>query len=521
MRLRGAVAGGRTEGLLRAALVVGLPVFVAIAALALSLLARMPPIPSDQLNYFEFARVLPEIPETPGVYHQFQRIGLVLPLALAIKALGYSPLAYYAVPILASVALALSVYWLGALLFNRVVGAAAGVLVVGNSAIFVDLAAPLPDVLSTALFCWALVLTIAIRQEQRLVTTTRTRLIGTLIGIGLLLGWSYLTREFIVLLWPLVPILLVRPVGFRGLLWVALPLAMVGIGELALNASLYQDPLARVRSVLGHGEGPMSSTALSAYRDQERLWYANVLPDALRAFPEGDWLIASLVMTIAGAIVWPSHRILLGWFACLALPLSLLGGVLDPAEPMLRLTNFRYWFPIVPAIVLGGVGGVWLATRWFARSIPIGTAGSEAAAAVLAIAVAIPPLAIAADARDQDARYIAGGAVQLEALQTWLLSDGQAVDRLWADSRTGRIIPLFATGLPGQPGWRGEVLSLRAGADAPQRGDHVLLYSEGRGVCGRCRDALERELGSPVPVPESWATVFATEDGIVRVYEVR
>jgi hypothetical protein len=521
MPLRSAVAGGRTEGILRTALVVGLPVFVTIASLALSLLARMPPIPSDQLNYFEFARDLPDVPDSRGVFHQFQRIGLVLPLALAIKALGYTPLAYYAVPILASVALALSVYCLGTLFFNRVAGAAAGLLVVGNSAIFVDLATPLPDVLSTALFCWAMVLTIALRQGRPLLTATRGRRNAALVGIGLLLGWSYLTREFIVLLWPLVPILLFRPVGFRGLLWVALPLAIIGIGELALNAALYQDPLARVRSVVGHGQGPMSSELLSGYRDRERLWYANVLPEALRAFPEGGWLIASLVMTLAGAIAWPSHRVLLGWFACLALPLSLLGGVLDPAEPMLRLTNFRYWFPIVPAIVLGGVGGVWLATRSLAGLLPITAARRDAAAGILAFAVAIPPLAVAADAREQDPRYIAGGAVQLESLQSWLLNDGEAVDRLWTDSRTSRIIPLFATGSPGQPGWDGDVLALRAEGDAPQPGDHVLLYSEGRGVCTRCRDALARVLGSPVAVPPSWSPVFATEDGIVRVYEVR
>ena len=518
---RESVAGQRIEAVLRAGLLpLGLPIFVAVVALVLATLARMPPIPSDQLNYLEFARDLPDVPQIPAVYHQYQRVGLVLPLALAIKVVGYTTTAYYLVPILASVALALAVYFLGALLFNRVAGAAAAVFVVGNSAIFVDLAAPLPDLLAAALFCWAMVLTIAIRQGQPRLTATQQRRIGALVGIGVLLGWSYLTREFIVLLWPLVPLLLVRPVGTRGLAWVALPLVMIGIGELVLNAYLYEDPLARVRSVLGHGEGPMSSAALSAYRDQDRLWYANRLPEALREFPEGGWLWGFLVVTMGGSTIWPTHRLLLVWVACMAVPLSLLGGVIEPAEPMLRLTNFRYWFPIIPAIVLGGVGGAWLATRWVVGRLLASPGLRDTVAGVIAIAVVVTPLAAASEAREHDPRYVAAGAVQLDELRTWLVTGKDPVERLWADARTSRILRLIAAAPRGEDRWDGDILTLAADGAEPKPGDHVLLYSEGRGICSRCRDALERALGSPVSISESWTPVFATDDGIARVFEV-
>ncbi len=517
--VRDAIADDRVETVVRAAVAIGLPVLVIVAALWLAIQARMPPIPSDQLNYLDFAHNLPNVPDTPAVYHQFQRIGLVAPLAVAIKLFGYTSLAYYAVPIMASVALAFAVFLLGALLFNRVVGLAASLLAIGNSAIFVDLAAPLPDVLSAALFCWAMVLAIALRLEHPRVAATHRRRNGALLGIGILLGWSYLTREFIVLLWPLVPIVLFRSVGFRGLAWVALPLALVGIGELALNSLLYQDPLARVRSVLGHGEGPMSSPALGYYRDQERLWYVNRLPEELGMLPEGGWLTAALVATVAGAIASPSHRLLLGWVASLGVPLLLLGGVLDPSEPMLRLSNLRYWFPIVPAISLGGVGATWLAARWLLRMVEVPLAARDVVAGILALAAALVPLSMASDERSDDPRYVAAGAVQLDELRSWLATSDPPVERLWADSRTRRIVPLVAAKWGSEQGWSGEVLALSA-ADEPRPGDHVLLYSADRGVCGRCRNALEPVLGSPASVPASWTPAFATDDGIVQVFEV-
>src|SRR5688500_16764431 len=364
--------GGRVmDALQRAVGLGGIPLLVGVGALIAAVLGRMPPIPSDQLNYFEFAGVFPQVPPTPWIDHQFQRSGLVLPLVAAIKAFGYSQLAYYVVPVLTTVALALGVLALGTLLFARVVGIAAAVLVVGNSAVFIDLAAPLPDLLSAALFCWAMVLTFAIRQERPSVVGTDRRRVVALLGIGALLGWSYLAREFIVFVWPLVPLLLFRDVGLRGLIWVALPMITIFVGELLLNAQLFGDPLARVRSVLGHGSGPMSTEAIGPYRDQERLWYITRFTDTLGALPEGPWLNAALLVTVFGGLAWRrSVGLLLLWVALLFVPLIVLGGALSPEAPMLRLTKLRYWYPILPAFLLGGVAVTWLICRSLAGRLP-------------------------------------------------------------------------------------------------------------------------------------------------------
>src|SRR5205823_327157 len=115
------------------------------------------------------------------------------------------------------------------------------------------------------------------------------------------------------------------------------------------------------------------------------------LPQQLAVLPEGPGLLLLLALTLgAGALcavrlvrAWtrrgdsPGERpgdgepdeggpvgggpyvrragVFALWIAMLWVPLTLLGGVLDPAHPKLRLQLLRYWYPLFPAFVLGGV----------------------------------------------------------------------------------------------------------------------------------------------------------------------
>ncbi len=499
---------------------------------------RLPPYPSDQLHYFDFATTFPHRPEFDDpeffarFFHLFLRHGLVIPIRLAQEVFGYSQAAYLVVPVLAGVALAVGVYFLGFLLFGRTVGVAAAVLTVGNSIAFPELTQPLPDLLATALLTCALALAVAVRQRRLLVTggsPWRERV--ALLAIGGLLGWSYLAREYIVFVWPLVPLLLLRRVPLRRLLWIVLPLAAIGAGETALNAWAFGDPLARFHASSAHGSVPPPTTDFLGH---SRRWYLTRILWVFGSAPEGWWLKAALVATVVGGVFSRRLAILLVWAGLFYVPLVTLGGVLDPDHPMLRILKERYWLPLVPAVMLGAVAAVFLLTRTLARLVPLLRARAGLVASVAALAAVVVPVGIAQHARTTDltdplnATYAANGGTQLEQFRSWLATgDGAQDHTIWADQRSVRLVRVFVHGTFGGRVWDGRILTWetpeqRPGAPSPARGDLVFFYSPHSTVCGYCRGNAEALVGTrPLAVPESWRLAFATDDGLVEVYEVR
>jgi hypothetical protein len=482
------------------------------------------PYPSDQINYFESARDFPHPPHGIPV-HQFLRLGLVLPMRLAIELFGYSQTAYYAVPVLTGLSMALAVYLLGTLMFSRAVGVIAGALTVGNNVIFFDLLQPLPDVLATSLFTWALVLTIAIRQGRPVVGATARRRVLALLGIGALLGWSYLTREYIVFAWPVVVVLLARRVGRRGLLLVAAPLVLTGVLEMAVGAYAYGGPLARLHAASAEGSGPTPEYIAATFQDMPRTWYLSRLIHGMSLTPERWWLYAMVVGTvIGGLILWRRLGVLLAWAAIVYVPLVLLGGLLDPSQPMLRLFKMRYWFPLFPAIILGGVAAAWLLVRAGLTRVPrlrdrAGFPGLAAGVTVLLLA--IWPLALAHSAWGDTNGYRVVGKTHMDQFRSWLDEHKSQVQTIWSDRRTVRVIPIYAHGPIGGAVWHGRIATLSDGGAQPSAGDYVLLFStRSARLCPHCKEAAEAALGNPIQLPGSWLQVFGTSDSQLLVYRV-
>ena len=515
-------------------------VLLAAAAGIVEVLWRLPPYPSDQLHYFDFAESFPDRPsfDQPEFFtrflHLFLRHGLIIPIRLAQEGFGYSQAAYLVVPVLAGIGLAVGIYLVGVLMFNRTVGVAAAVFALGNSIVFPELTQPLPDLLATTLFCWAVAGSLALRQRRQLVTASRRREIATLLLVGALLGWSYLTREYIVFVWPLIPLLLVRRVPVRRLIWIALPLAAAAAGETVLNWFAFGDPLARFHASSAHGSVPPATTDFLGH---SRRWYLTRLLWVFGGTPEGVWLKGALVATVAGAVFSRRLRILLVWAALFYVPLVTLGGVLDPEHPMLRILKERYWLPLVPAVMLGAVAGVWLSTRAVGRRVPFLRARAGLVAGAVTCAVVAVPVGIAQQARTTDltdplnATYAANGGTQLEQFRSWLGSrpDGD-VRAIWADQRSVRLVRVFVNGTVGGAVWDGRLATWYAPgqapatepATAPAPGDHVFFYSRRSTICGYCRGNAEALLDSrPASVPPTWRRAFATDDGLVEVYEVR
>ncbi|MFD2080300.1 glycosyltransferase family 39 protein [Actinopolymorpha cephalotaxi] len=505
------------------------------AVVVMAVLYRLPPIPSDPINYVVAARNFPHHPDAV-IEHQYLRIGLVLPLRLAFDVFGYSQVTYLVVPILATLLLVMSVHALGTMLFHRYVGVAAALLTLTNSVVFPDLTQPRPDLPAAALLCAALALALALRQRRTWACATRRREVGVLLAIGALLGWSYLCREYIVFCWPVVLLLLHR-LPWRRLLWIAVPLVVVAVGEAVLGWLTFHDPLARLHSSAGHGSGPPIATD---YLDQNRLWYLARFPDILRASPEGWWLQVTVVAAAAGAAVSRRLRLLLVWAGLFFVPVVVLGGWADPHAPMLRLYLPRYWVPIIPALALACTGVVYLGVRYVlmlylrdvparhaAATMPLLRARPALVAGILTLLVTAVPLGVSQQARATDMSvplnraYAANGGTQFEQFRTWLTLHGGEVHTMWGEPRTLRIVGFFVNSPAGTPLWTGLLRPWSVLSKKPARGDHVLFYSAYSDTCRPCRTNVEDTLGvHPARPPSSWHLVFTTRDRVLQLYRV-
>jgi hypothetical protein len=520
-----------------------------IGWLAVALTHLRLPYPSDQLHYLSAAAVFPDPIAGSTLTHQMTRLGLTGPTRLAMTVFGYSQAAYYIVPLLGSLALLLSTYAIGAMMFSRVVGAGAAVVLLTCTPIFYDSTELLPDLLATALFTVAVALAVAVRRR-------RLRLgLPVLLGIGALLGWSYLVREFIVFVWPLVPILLWPRLGERALeerggaapdrgrrlldlVWLGLPIVVLAAAETVTFWAVYGDPLARANAVVNHGEGPTPPAIAQTFQDKPRWVYVarpwHVLGGTdSKPFPE-RWVLRSLLVgAVLGGLVW-RRRLgpLLVWMALLWVPLVLLGGVIDPSSPKLRLQLIRYWFPMFPAFVLAGVAAAWLLAGYCAARARSGRSAGGVAARVVRVVAIVPAVAVAGVvgasvvlagggvARDADAWR---GSSDMSAFRSWMERNGTGVHNVWTDRMTRHVLMVFRQGPFGGRAWRAEVRIIRpGGAAAPAPGDLVVVFDpEQSGVCGACGKYIRQALGTPVVPRPNWQPVFMGSDGMLRAYAVR
>jgi Dolichyl-phosphate-mannose-protein mannosyltransferase len=480
------------------------------------------PQPVDHSRYMDAARSFPSAPKDPIFDHQYLRVGLTGPTALAMKVFGYSEVTYHAFPVAAALLLFASVYAIGCMTFGRLVGAlsaavlgCAGIVVVAGTEL-------LPDLPATALFTAAVALTIAIREGL----LVRWRPLW-LVLIGVLLGWSYLTREFIVFVWPLVPVLLWRRTGRWEWLWAFVPVVLTGLGELVLDAHLYGDPLARLHAGSGLGDLPSRPEVAATFRDLPLWVYLWRLPQQLARLPEAPGVLLLLALTLAAGVVVVVRRVRgtvtaaerrLGvfalWVMLLWVPLTLAGGVLNPHLPKLRLQLLRYWYPLFPAFVLGGVAALWLAARAL-RSSSERRRTITASAAVSCVALAVAGLGVFG--RPGVPGWAGSPRVSSEALpefRSWLARSGART--VWVDAKLFRIMPIYLVTPTGHRIWHGHLRPLLS-AGEPPAGDYVVAYSVGSDACPRCGDAARAVLPA---VPPTWRPVMTSHDHLLRVWQV-
>jgi 4-amino-4-deoxy-L-arabinose transferase-like glycosyltransferase len=453
-----------------------------------------------------------------------------------MKMFGYSEVTYHAFPVAAALLLFGSVYAIGRMMFGRLVGAVSAVVLGCVGLVVVAGTELLPDLPATALFTAAIALTVALRRG--LLAHRRI----WLAVIGVLLGWSYLVREFIVFVWPLVPVLLWRRIGRWDALWALVPVALTGVGETAFNAWLYGDPLARLHAGSGLGNLPSRPEVARTFHDLPLWVYLWRLPQQLATLPEGPGLLFLLAVTLgAGAFcavrlvrAWRGHGGSSGegtadegpddapyvrragvfalWIMLLWVPLTLLGGVLDPAHPKLRLQLLRYWYPVFPAFVLGGVAVLWL----LARAVRLPARVRSAAPTVIVCCVALAVTGLAVLGRTGRPGWAGSPRVSSDALpefRSWLARSGART--VWADTKLFRILPIYFVSPTGRRVWRGHLRPL-VDAARPAAGDYVVAYSVGSDACPRCGDAAKAALPG---IPSTWHAVLTSHDGLLHVWQ--
>jgi hypothetical protein len=494
-------------------------------AMLQSAFVHQPPL-SDQMHYFLDAATLPHVSEP---HHQALRIGLTIPVWFMIQILDYSEAAYYAVPYLSAVGLITATYWLGRLLDSRATGVIAGLMVFANPFVLNDSSQLLPDIPAAALLTGAITLLLwrwqQCEQPERLTRDDRL----ALVSVGLLLGWSYLVREFIVLWFP-VAVLVIWVLRLPRLWW---RLVAVGTGamfacELLWGQIFFGTPFARILAAL-------NQPASEAWRVAERaqLISSGEIPDThlemLTAMPrnliasDAGWILVGLfvVLTLAAVLLpSPQLRVLALW---VVVPVVLMLAVIQVAwlfdNRILRPEKLRYWLPAIPPLIVGGVA----ALRAVGRRL-WGEGGSVAAMG-LAAALALTGVVVTGAQLDQAVDFTRTGQDEYLEFREWAKTSGQTCDVIWTDTdhwrSSARWVPMYLRSFWGRPIWDGELKYVNRG------NDWVDVSELDTGALIRARASLERrtleEQELPfylVEPPSAWPELLRTERDRVRVLAV-
>lgn len=433
-----------------------------------------PPWLYDPTDYFHSAAQWPEV----FVHHRPLRVGLVLPIRIAQSLFGFSELAWYAVPVASYALLAAATFTIGRMLYGRAVGFVAALIAVVNPYVLTWSSQVFPDVPSAALFASAVALVIYVGRTNGRGTALTVRSQFLLAGAGGLLGWSYLVREFIVVLFPIVAIvLMVYRVNWKAVVTVGVSaLAVLGL-ELVWNQIQYGDALVRFREVVDK-EPATTQREIERVRatlpDERLSSRLTVLPRLLLEHSVG--LLFLVLLAVGAAGLWIDRKKalpLMAWVFLVWLILFSVDFVRIEGKGLLRPTLIRYWYPLFPPLVVAGVGSLTtLVRRWNAM------AATAAAVAILVIAGQSSISAM----ENQRGTYLSG-ATEYREFREHLQETQPKPTTVWTDGRLARVLPVFLNDFIGNRVWGGTVGWLNNARRFEERrvvapGDLVLIDDE-------------------------------------------
>jgi 4-amino-4-deoxy-L-arabinose transferase-like glycosyltransferase len=467
------------------------------------------PHPFDPSWYFRTASDFPDVEADLFTL----RIGLLAPVRAAIFVFGPSEAALYAVPLLSGMALVAAVFAIMLLLFRDRVLAGAAALVTGlNVNYLVNSSQIFPDVTATATFTAAFLCLLlgGLRPDERSKRWLPT--VAVVCG-GVLLGWSYLIREFSPILLPAV-IAVVLLLGYslrRVALLAGAALATAAL-ELVYGWAYAGDPVVHARLLLERGQGDAVEGGVRMAYIQDQL---GSLFDTLLVFPrlllawDTGWVFILLAALALLALVLLRDRrlwLLAAWFLSFLVVMAIVGlGSFSSGHWVLNITNIRYWYPIFPPLVMGAFGGLWLLLRRRFDS-PRGLRAAQLAAVALAAAVLLPGFREYSGCEDREA-WRNDPATRWHELRSWF-STPEAAQKsvVWTDRFTSRLLPAYTASTFGREIWDGEIETLESLGDVPPAAGTMVLVHKDRWIAWE--DGPEALEG----LRDEWSPLFITGD---------
>ena len=465
------------------------------------------PHPFDPATYFDAAMDFPG-----GGLNLFTlRIGLTIPVWIAVEVFGPSEASFYAIPLFSTLLLGGAVYGTMVVLFRaRILAAGAALVAVLNAAYLLNASSIFPDTTATATFT-AGFFCLVLGAGERL--AGRWPLVAAA-GAGALFGWTYLIREFSPILAPaVIAALVLLRYPPRRMLVVGAAAGVTASTELAYAAVRSVNPFVHASRLLdgsGSGAGGARVEHIQSQLD-------NVI-DSLAVFPrlllawDSGWLLLLLLVPLAAGLALTRDRrlwLFAVWLVSYWLIMAGAGLVSRPSGGwLLNITNVRYWYPALPALVMGGFGGLALLAERFAPRVR-GFALGPVAAAAVGLVVLVPGV-VEFRSCEGDPAWRTEPRERWTELRSWFGTP--AADRyaeLWTDWRTHRVVPAYTSSAIGGDLWDGRIsYVLRLVGDpvpSASREDSIILVHRG---------FLRADLGA---LRDDWRPVFVTDDGALVV----
>lgn len=480
-----------------------------------------PPILSDQMEYYITAVRFPHLPSNPNIGSM--RIGLELPVALLYRIFGTSEVAYYTVPILSAALLSVSIYLIGKSLFSRRVGFFSGLWVIFIPNLIQDAGHLLPDLPATACSAaaFAVLFTFFGDKGHKRDFSSRNSL-WIFILAGLLFGWSYLIKEYLAILFLLIPLVFwMLDIPYRHLLPVALSMLLMYGVEVAVGIIYYHNPLIRFLAA-----SPRETTG-EIQKDVSRI----INYFALLLIKEGgEGILALMGLGVLNSLLQSfrkqkSHIFLLTWILLIYILFTFAGllPVLFNWEGivLLRLHKFRYWVPILPPLVIGAVAMLDAFFVWLKESLPKVRTSENVFVSILLVAFLSLTAARGINSIKNDPDFIRNGADQYLELRAYLKANDNPNDVIWIDRDNKRaferILPMYIRDPFGKLVWHGSTKYINT--------DNLYLRADeiDRGYIIVDRDFMTPSSSLPsylYDAPDDWKLVFESENKKLALYKV-
>lgn len=344
---------------------------VVIWAICLAIFLRFmePPAMSDQIGYFLDA----DDPSSIGIGVRDFRIGLLLPLNVLMRLFGYSELSYYFFPFLAFAGTTSVIFGLGRAYFSTFTGLFAAFLFAVTPAVLGDVSHLLPDYFTATLVGAAVLVLIHATRGMSAGTRSTNRLTALFALAGMLLGLSYLVREFAVLVYPMIGLaMLLLRVRFRYFAALgAGALFFLGL-EFIWGALHYGDPFTRLRYVVFTRQEVVAAMDFADVPYETEFWPAlwQFFDRGSVNFPILSWLFILGLLSFVWLAIRATRRYayLVAWGLTSWILLSVIAVIPTlGGDLILRLHKFRYWVLGLPPLYVVIAASVWLGPQALMR----------------------------------------------------------------------------------------------------------------------------------------------------------